>query len=126
MKHDRAFGIGMNLLVRTPLCITERLSQHHCQDLESANHGSVIQICQSWSNGSLWSTLAIDKYQDMYEGAAGGESRSYFILKFWLNHHDHISYLFFTKIIPKGPFRIYDWGGGGFDPNGRSKTSTPP
>ena len=28
--------------------------------------------------------------------------------------------------IIKGPFRIYDLRGGGFDPNGRSKTSMPP
>ncbi len=36
-----------------------------------------------------------------------------------------------VKFQPKGPFRIYDLGGGGvFDPDGRSKTSpkisTPP
>ena len=30
------------------------------------------------------------------------------------------------KFFPKGPFRISDLGGGGFDPDGRSKTSTPP
>ncbi len=32
----------------------------------------------------------------------------------------------FNEKCPKGPFRIYDLGAGGFDPNGRSKTITPP
>ncbi len=32
---------------------------------------------------------------------------------------------FFTQWPPKGPFRIYDLGDGGFGPDGRAKTKAP-